>query len=431
MLPQIVLSQDAVLTVTKIDGTHQRGQLVGWNTDELTLRNDQQTITLAPSDLLRVEWRRDFLNNDAENIFIELVDGTLLPHQAFEAQAGEATISTLLAEQPLTISTEQIRFVQLAADAKQQDLTDQELDGDLLVVRKKSSNSFDYLSGIIGDISTEQVDFNWDGEVIPVKRSKIAALTYYHARPPAPIGPVCWLNLHNGARLPVAQIRLTGGMVEVSTIAGFDFSFSLETLRDADYSQGKLAYLSDMKPLMQQWTPRISLPASAELIRQHGLPRHDQSFSGSALTLFWPADKLAVGKPRPATSGVTTSGVASSGAATSGAATFGNGGGQLKTYGKGLALRSRTEIRYRVPAGMQRFVTVAGIDPETASEGDVTLELFADRRLVWQGEFNGRSAPTEITFPLGDARELRIVVDYGANLDFGDRLHLVEARLSK
>ncbi len=104
---------------------------------------------------------------------------------------------------------------------------------------------------------------------------------------------------------------------------------------------------------------------------------------------------------------------------------------QTKTFSKGLALRSRTEIRYRLPQGMQRFIALAGIDPETANQGNVTLEIFAGRRSVWQGEIAGSTAPTEIDVSLGNARELRLVVDYGKNLDYGDRLHLIEARLSQ
>ena len=37
----------------------------------------------------------------------------------------------------------------------------------------------------------------------------------------------------------------------------------------------------------------------------------------------------------------------------------------------------------------------------------------------------------EIDVELGTARRLQLVVDYGENLDYGDRLHLVEARFTK
>ena len=102
-----------------------------------------------------------------------------------------------------------------------------------------------------------------------------------------------------------------------------------------------------------------------------------------------------------------------------------------KSYAKGLALRSRTLLEYRIPSGMIRFAALAGIDPATASQGKVTLEISADGNLLWQGEIDGGSAPMEINVPLQKARRLRLFVDYGTNLDYGDRLHLVDARLTK
>ena len=41
----------------------------------------------------------------------------------------------------------------------------------------------DYLTGVIGDVTAEQADFEWDGDRVPVKLSKIAAIVFYHAKP--------------------------------------------------------------------------------------------------------------------------------------------------------------------------------------------------------------------------------------------------------
>lgn len=396
-----VQAAEVPLLVTKIDGTQVRGELTAWTTEKLSLQAEGKTITVTSPQILRAEWQHESPSRSSETNFLELIDGTRLPHKGFEVVQGQATIATPLVEQPFLLSTDRIAFVQLSADAPGRDGIAVDQEGDLLVIRKKKTGKFDTLTGILGDVSSKQVEFNWDGESIPVKRSKVAGIAYYHAQVHNVKEPICWLNLLEGGRLPVASLSLTDKKVKVNTVSGLEFSLSLNTLQDADYSQGKLAYLSDLRPIEERWTPRIGMPKSAELIRQHGLPRRDQSYSGSALSLRWPSAK------RPSL------------------------GGELRTYGKGLAMRSRTECRYRLPKGMRRFVAIAGIDPETASQGNVTLEIFSDQRSVWQGEIDGSAAPAAIGVMLGDARELRIVVDYGENLDFGDRLHLVEARLSK
>ncbi len=410
LLPIAASAQLPTIAVTRLDSTQVHGQLTSWTAEEVTLQTKERLVTLAVSQLLRVH----FVSNPQSPtspapMLVELIDGTQIPHRGYEVKDGLATILTPLANQPLLLATEQVAFVQLTADAPLLAQVEQQLDGDLLVIRKKKTGTLDYLSGILGNVSAEQVVFNWDGEEIPVKRSKVAAIAYFHAKKPnakKPHGkkterattPICWLILQNGARLPAAKIVLDNQKAIVNTTGGLQLTLSLKSIRHADYSQGKLAYLSDLQPLEQRWTPRIGLPTSAIVIRNYGLPRRDQSFTGSALTLRWPTKKMA---------------------------------GELKTYEKGLAIRSRSVCRYRLPKGMRRFITIAGIDPETASQGNVTLEIFADKKLVWHGQIEGGAAPTEIHVELGNARELRLVVDYGANLDFGDRLHLAEARLSR
>lgn len=387
------------LIVTRLDGSQLSGDLAAWDATKLTLSSStDEMVTIAAADLLRMHWEQT--NVAIEHTLIELVDGTRLPQTAYEVESAQAMVTTTLAEKPLLLPTKQIRWVQLAAAAPWETLAEQVTADDLLMIRKKSG-TLDYLNGVLGSISPAQIEFTWDGEAMGVKRSKVAGLAYYHARQSPTQAPVCWLDLRSGGRLPVAEITFHQERVQVTTISGLALTFPVEEIREADYSQGKLIYLSDLQPTRQQWTPRINLPVAAALIRQHGLPRRDLSFTGSALTLFFPAPH-------------------------SGAAE-----GQLKNYSKGLALRSRTELHYRRPKGMQRFITLAGIDPETANQGSVELEVFADRNLIWQGEINGGRAPTEIEVALGTARELRLVVDYGANLDFGDRLHLIEARLSQ
>jgi hypothetical protein len=61
----------------------------------------------------------------------------------------------------------------------------------------------------------------------------------------------------------------------------------------------------------------------------------------------------------------------------------------------------------------------------------VALEIRGDGRLLWQGVVDGRRDPVELEVDLNGARRLQLLVDYGENLDYGDRLHLVEARVTK
>ncbi len=395
------------ITVTSLDGQQTEGELVDLQADSLTVKGEDGSTQLPLHNLLSIHTAEPLAKAERLSSYVELTDGSRLPLTEFTAAGGVATIRTTLAREPLELSTEQIRLVQLSdraesASAFWAELAEKELAGDVLVIQKGEPAQLDYLSGVLGDVTDEVVDFRWDGDDIPVKRTKIAALRYYHAKQTELPEPLCWIETRHGARLPAAVVlwRRDDKALQITTVAGLQFAVPLADLYEADYSVGKLVYLSDLTPLKQKWTPRIDLPAAAELIRQHGLPRRDQSFSGSSLSLLWPAEHAS-------------------------------GHAETKSYAKGLALRSLTVLEYRLPAGMNRLTALAGIDPATANQGNVTLEISADGSLLWQGEIAGGNAPVEINVPLPKARRLRLLVDYGTNLDYGDRLHLVNARLTK
>ena len=404
-IPTLAVSPE--LIATAIDGQQTTGELVSWQADNLTLTSGGKTVELPLDRLLSIHPAASSTKPKQLPIYVELTDGSQLPLRDFAVSDHQATIDTPLAAEPLVLSTEQVQLVQFSPRARENaafwsDLANKQLPGDVLVVQQSGAEQVEYLSGVLGDVSAEQINFKWDGEDIPVKRTKVVALAYYHGQALELPSASCWLTTVDGARLPVAQLEWdpSSKKLHVTTVGGIKLVVSLARLHEADYSIGKLTYLSDLEPLAQEWTPRIDLPASAELIREHGLPRRDQSFSGSSLSLSWPAEAT-------------------------------EGPGVTKNYAKGLALRSRTVLEYRIPEGMNRLVAVAGIDPATAGQGNVTLEISADDQVLWQGEIDGGAAPIEINVPLPQARRLRLLVDYGGNLDYGDRLHLIDARMTK
>jgi hypothetical protein len=252
----------------------------------------------------------------------------------------------------------------------------------------------------VGDVTADQVAFDYDGQRLQVKRSKVVAIGYFQADKPRLAEPICELMLVDGSAVRARTLKLADDRLAVVTLASVPMVIPLDLVVRADFSAGKLAYLSDLVANNVKWTPRIAAPRAAELIADYGLPRNDVSYSGSPLALAWHDDSLPTGH-------------------------------EVRSYAKGLALRSRTETTYRLPAGMRRFIATAGIDPTTADQGHVVLEIRADDRVLWEGEIDGKRDPVQIDLDLTAARRLQLRVDYGQNLDYGDRLHLVDARVTK
>src|SRR6185436_3348116 len=128
-----------------------------------------------------VNWRRDEAAKTPLAMCLELVDGTRLGISAFTAAGRSATVETRYAGKPLQISAERIRRVEFqpasdATDAIWRQLEERQVAGDILLVVKREGGLLDYLAGVVGNVTAEEVAFDWDGQKVAIKRVKVAAL---------------------------------------------------------------------------------------------------------------------------------------------------------------------------------------------------------------------------------------------------------------
>jgi hypothetical protein len=270
-----------------------------------------------------------------------------------------------------------------------QQIVDEHQAGDCLVVRKQGA--LDHVEGIVHQITSDGVQFEIDGETVPVKWTKVFGLIYHRRAgevlPPA----VCRVHLVDGSQLAAQQLALAGDALSVELVAGPTLAVPLSSVDRLDYSQGKIAYLSDL-----EWDPRQSqrvpflgpaLPLDSEL--DLFSPQRDRAFDGGPLLLG--------GKP----------------------------------YAKGLALHSRTKLVYRLPDAFRRFVAIIGIDDRVDTRGHVEFRVEADGRTLFQQELTGSSDPLALDLDIAGVRRLTLLVDYGHDQDISDHLDLCEARLIK
>jgi hypothetical protein len=389
---------------TTLDGQSVAGVVTAWDGKQITIIAAEGERQLSTESLLDASWSREATPSSVDRS-VELIDGSRLAYDSFTIDKRTATFRLPFAKQSVKIPTQRIRRIELLPPSEAlgkalADIDQKQPAGDSLVIVKRDAAAMDYLSGVVGDVTAEQADFEWDGEQVPVKISKIAAIVFYHAKPLDMPEALCSASLIDGSTVVVRQTALDGKQLKLRTSSGVDLRVSLEQLARIDFSTGKISYLSDLKPSSVRWIPRVAIPKEASTIADYGMPRNNVSFSGSPLSLMWDDDPLPSRR-------------------------------DVRTYPRGIAVRSRSELVYRIPEGMSRFLLTAGIDPATAAQGHVTLEIRGDDQVLWEGTIDGREPPVEIDVELGAARRLQLVVDYGENLDYGDRLHLIEARFTK
>jgi hypothetical protein len=260
--------------------------------------------------------------------------------------------------------------------------------GDLLVVRK--GNSLDSHRGILREIGPAAVRFEVDGEVLPVKREKVFGVIVCQTAARTLPESICQLVEADGSTWDAQTVGLDGGQVQWTTPLGLTVKRPLDGLVKIDFSQGKIVYLSDLKPESVEWTPYIAAGKPLASWSEFFRPRNDQSLRSGPLEL----------------------------------------GG--KAYEKGLALHSRTTMVYRLPGRFQHFRAVAGIDDRFRPRGNVRLVIRGDdKELVKLTVAGTDEQPQPIDVDLGGVRRMTILVDFGDDLDVAGHLDLCEARIVK
>jgi hypothetical protein len=402
----------AQVTVSRIDGSSIVGSLSEWNEQGISVAVEAGEVDIAAKELLSLRWSGASVPPDASAgaIRVELTDGTVLPVDQFQVASSKALL-TLPAVVPAEKREQQIAIRNVAAvqlrplDGAVADqwsqLRKQEFTSDVLAVLKRDGKSLDYVEGVLGEVTKEKIEFRLDDESRRVDRSRVAGLIYLRADTQAKQEPICIIHSRAGLRASASAARLANELISVTTSEGVELDWPLEDIKLVDFSAGKILYLSDIEQATADWTPLVGLPSAAQAASKYGQPRRDNSAFGGLLTLSHSAGALS------------------------------GGPNQLQSYNKGLALHSRTEMVFRLPAGYRRFLAIAGIEPATSPAGNVQFKIYGDDEALFEADIAGNEPPREIELDVAGVRRLKLVVDFGKNLSTGDWLNVCDARLVK
>lgn len=403
----LLLAASPEVTATKLDGTFESGELQSWTAQEVVIATQAGTETIPADELLELKFSTP-AGQDAMGPRVELVDGSRLPVSDYSTSKNSAQLQLAHParpdSQPLSIPLEEIRAVQLQSlepEVAPQwiEIRGLNLPSDVVVVAKRGGKSLDHLECVVGAITKDEVELAVDGNKMRVPRGKVAGVIYYRSNEPHPAAAI--VAGAEGLRIAAANLELRRESLHVTTESGVQLAWPLSDLASVDLSAGKVAFLGDLKPASVKWQPLVGLPAAASRAIQFGQPRFNRSASGGQLTLAYRDANLAVGSP------------------------------QIKTFAKGLALRSHSEVIYRLPVGYSRFLADAGIDPNDSASGNVHVTVFGDDEPLFEQSIDGLDAPVALDLDVAGVKRLKIVVDYGENLDTGDWLNLCNARIVK
>ena len=408
-----------VYAVTMLDGRVLTGNLDGLTNKSIELSTADGVVRLDPSKVIHLTpSEAPQLPVERIAVRIEMADGSSLMATGYEVAGRRISIS-MPGDGDFAAGSQEVMSVRwldhdppptvderAALDAQWSDARDRDSTGDILVIRKtfnrddRQTIALDYLEGVLSNINDTEVLFDFNGQRLEVRRqNKIEGVIYYRPERDQLATPFCRIVEVSGSRYAARAVQLDGGVLRLTTVTDRTFELPIQRVSKIDYSFGKLVYLSDMTPVTVEWTPFISAIGADDginhLMARLYRPRSDQGFGERPLQL-----RTSRGTPS-------------------------------RTYAKGLAVHSRTELVYRMSGRYQRFLSTVGMDARTGGQGHVQLTISADDKILLDTELDGSDAPLEIDLDISGARRLQILVDFGDNLDIGDHLNLCDARVSK
>lgn len=392
LLAALIIAAHPAVEAEMITGEIHEGQLTEIRSDQVTIETDAGPVVLATKHLVGLVPFEALPGPAAEpGVWVDLVDGSTVLGDSFSTAGDRARVLSLEGL-PIELPLRAVLAVRLQASTPEtaqqwSKLRDTPTDRDLLVVRRAAA--LDFHRGVIREVTDDAVQFELEGEVLPVKRNKVHGMIFYRARSVDLPDPLCRITIADGSVWLARAISLDGGELLWTSLSGAEIRQPLAMVARLDFSQGKIVYLSDLKPESVEWMPYFGPQKELESLTRFFAPRGDRSLLAGPLQL------------------------------------------DGKTYRKGLALHSRTTIVYRLPDRFGHLLAVAGIDDRVRPRGNVRLVIRGDDAVLFETTIDGTQPPQPLEVDLDGVRRLTILVDYGEDMDIADHLDLCDLRVVK
>jgi hypothetical protein len=385
-----VLNLGPSAEIDTLKGERHAGELVSLDATSAVVKSGDSSVTIPLAEVLEVRFPAAPPPEPSTGVRVALIDGTRLTLSAFSVAGDQARCETSFGAFSLPVNRlAQVRFGISTArlDEAWNALLKRESKNDLLVLKK--DDVLDFLAGATGDVG-EKINMLLDGDEVPVAREKVYGIIYHRRLPtfPKPIGEV---RLTSGDVLSMTRFTWDGGNLKIRLATGADLAVPAAQLAALDFSSGKVLYLSDAEPRDVKYVPFF------EVVWEY---RRDRSLDGTPLSI----------------------------------------GG--KTYARGLAIHSKTTLRYRIAGDYTHFQAVAGIDdtvsrltrkdaPEDYRSAYLRLVISGDGKPLFDSIIEGTDPPRPLDLDVTGVRDLEILVDFGNNVDIADHLDLGGAKVLK
>jgi hypothetical protein len=378
--------------ISTLSGKKYKGDVSSITPEVITFRTDVGQVGVAVKEMFLVDFGSKPASPDRFDE-IELTDGSVVRCSQFRIKNKAAEAELLAAKDgpkapKLTLGMESLfTYLRGANDAKTRERWKETValrgKRDQFVVRR--GEMFEPVAGTVieGDAEGDAITFEKEsGERTSYKLIRASGLIFN--QPPRGVIPptVCKVSDAFGNTLTAAKLDLAEGRLTVTTVAGAVFEYeSLKGVAKLDFSQGNVAFLSDLEA-------QVSAPPAVPG-EPHFTYLRDKTNENAALKI------------------------------------------DGQTFGKGLWVFPDTTLTYKLNGDYREFKAVVGVDEAVqVASSAVKLTIEADGKVVFAEVVSRKDKARPLTLDVKGVKQLKIGVER-EGLYLGNQIDLAEARLQK
>ncbi|HSW47223.1 MAG TPA: NPCBM/NEW2 domain-containing protein [Phycisphaerae bacterium] len=380
-----------VIHAERIDGQAVAGSWVGLNGQEVVLQQEDRQIRLPLSDLLNLSWTvKDATTSTPATASapadwptrLFLKDGSEIPARIEAGDARTLTVQTRLIDHlNVPVNTlAAIRFLTSSPpgvdDAFANALAERRDTEDTLLVA--AGDNIRTLIGVVESLTSEGGSFRWRQQRIPIQTDRTVGIVFASTAESGPAAATA-CRTRDGSIWAGQLVRGDREAVLLKLAAGQDIRIPVRGLSGIRINSDRVKFLDELQPTGYEFEP---LGATRRPWRRN------RSVANNPLRIA------------------------------------GN------SFERGIGMHSKATLSYELTGDFSRFAAVVGIDDGARPRGSVVFRVTADGKEVFNsGPVIGQDQPRPILVDIHQARKLKLIVDYGEDLDVGDHANWCDARL--
>ena len=358
--------------------------------DGLAVKIANQARTIPFDQLLRTKFNPQENKAIAGKLQVELADGSQLRCQQLTSD-GKNVQLTISEQWKIELPSSQVASCLTqpldAALAKQWDnMVSGRIIGDVLILQR-SPEALDKIEGVIVEINETHIKFEFDGQTIPVQRTKLAGWRFFSSNKDKPGKLLAVLRDTTGNSWMIQGITSKwspGSKARLQLVSGANIDVPIEAISEIDFSFGSMRFLADLEPLDRKVQPRLALAVK--------LPEADQLFG-----------------PRPIAADTSRG----------------------ATAGPGVQFMGSGSIVYRVPNDFKRLQGSVALTPEGPQFVPCKAQVFVEDKVVWEKTLDQPHEPHALELEVEPGKRVRLVVESDSKQPVGDMITWRQLRFVK